>query len=208
MYLHTRLLLGIAAGDIGGAAAQRADSLRFGASRCGSGDRGHTAADIAGSGGSKTGYGQPRMPPRHWPPRPPRSASRSHCGMSASRCWIRPAVPLPRRHWTPSRAAGWPANSPTAAGAPQLRYPLNWSGGGLGALRVSANPRSEVSEIEERVESDVLLLVIVILAMAGAVYFMVRRGLRPVGQISIGTVAAAGRCPRHAAAALSGQGPR
>jgi len=33
------------------------------------------------------------------------------------------------------------------------------------------------------VESDVLLLVMVILAMAGAVYVMVRRGLRPVGQI-------------------------
>jgi len=65
----------------------------------------------------------------------------------------------------------------------QLRYPLTWSGTSLGALRVSANPRSEVSEIEERVESDVLLLVMVILAMAGAVYVMVRRGLRPVGQI-------------------------
>ena len=50
-------------------------------------------------------------------------------------------------------------------------------------MRVSANPRSEVSEIEERAESDLLLLVLVILAMAGAVYFMVRRGLRPVGQI-------------------------
>jgi protein-histidine pros-kinase len=33
------------------------------------------------------------------------------------------------------------------------------------------------------VESDVLLLVMVILAMAGAVYVIVRRGLRPVGQI-------------------------
>ena len=69
------------------------------------------------------------------------------------------------------------------SGRAQLRYPLNWSGTGLGALRVSANPRSEVSEIEERVESDVLLLVTVILAMAGAVYVIVRRGLRPVGQI-------------------------
>ena len=62
-------------------------------------------------------------------------------------------------------------------------YPLTWSGGDLGALRVSANPRSEVSEIEERAESDLLLLVLVILAMAAAVYFMVRRGLRPVAQI-------------------------
>ncbi len=64
-----------------------------------------------------------------------------------------------------------------------LSYPLTWSSGSLGALRVSANPRSELSEIEERAESDLLLLVMVILAMAGAVYFMVRRGLRPVGQI-------------------------
>jgi two-component system sensor histidine kinase UhpB len=68
-------------------------------------------------------------------------------------------------------------------GRAQLSYPLTWSGKRLGDLRVSANPRSEVSEIEERVESDVLLLVMVVLAMAGAVYFMVRRGLRPVGQI-------------------------
>jgi two-component system sensor histidine kinase UhpB len=68
-------------------------------------------------------------------------------------------------------------------GRAQLRYPLSWSGTSLGALRVSANPRSEVSEIEERVESDVLLLVMVILAMAGAVYGIVRAGLRPVGQI-------------------------
>ncbi len=70
-----------------------------------------------------------------------------------------------------------------SSGRPQLSYPLNWSGGELGSLRVTANPRSEVSEIEERVESDVALLVIVVLAMAGAVYFMVRRGLRPVAQI-------------------------
>jgi signal transduction histidine kinase len=62
-------------------------------------------------------------------------------------------------------------------------YPLVWSGGALGVLRVSSNPRSEVSEIEERAESDLMLLVLVILAMAAAVYFMVRRGLRPVGQI-------------------------
>ena len=69
------------------------------------------------------------------------------------------------------------------SGRAQLRYPLTWSGTRLGALRVSANPRSEVSEIEDRAESDLLLLALVIVAMAGAVYFMVRRGLRPVGQI-------------------------
>jgi two-component system sensor histidine kinase UhpB len=79
---------------------------------------------------------------------------------------------------------GWLAGElADGSGREQLRYPLTWSGSSLGALRVSANPRSEVSEIEERVESDVLLLVMVILAMAGAVYVMVRHGLRPVGQI-------------------------
>lgn len=81
---------------------------------------------------------------------------------------------------------GWLAGAlADGSGRAQLSYPLTWSGAPLGALRVSANPRSEVSEIEERVESDVLLLVIVVLAMAGAVYFMVRRGLRPVGQIQL-----------------------
>jgi two-component system, NarL family, sensor histidine kinase UhpB len=81
---------------------------------------------------------------------------------------------------------GWLAGElADGSGRAQLSYPLTWSGDRLGALRVSANPRSEVSEIEERVESDVLLLVIVVLSMAGAVYFMVRRGLRPVGQIQL-----------------------
>jgi two-component system sensor histidine kinase UhpB len=79
---------------------------------------------------------------------------------------------------------GWlAAELADGSGRAHLSYPLNWSGGSLGSLRVSANPRSEVSEIEQRAESDLLLLVLVILAMAGAVYFMVRRGLRPVGQI-------------------------
>jgi two-component system, NarL family, sensor histidine kinase UhpB len=85
-----------------------------------------------------------------------------------------------------STQGGWLATElADGSGRAQLRYPLSWSGSSLGALRVSANPRSEVSEIEERVESDVLLLVMVILAMAGAVYVMVRRGLRPVGQIQL-----------------------
>jgi two-component system sensor histidine kinase UhpB len=79
---------------------------------------------------------------------------------------------------------GWLAGElADGSGRAHLSYPLTWSGGSLGALRVSANPRSEVSEIEERAESDLLLLVLVILAMAGAVFFMVRRGLRPVAQI-------------------------
>ncbi|MGC1458579.1 MAG: histidine kinase [Steroidobacteraceae bacterium] len=81
---------------------------------------------------------------------------------------------------------GWLAEElADGSGRAQLSYPLTWSGERIGMLRVSANPRSEVSEIEERVESDVLLLVVVVLAMAGAVYVMVRRGLRPVGQIQL-----------------------
>jgi two-component system, NarL family, sensor histidine kinase UhpB len=79
---------------------------------------------------------------------------------------------------------GWLAGK-LAAGSDraQRSYPLAWSRSSLGALRVSADPRSEVSEIEERMESDLMLLVLVILAMAGAVYIIVRRGLRPVAQI-------------------------
>jgi two-component system sensor histidine kinase UhpB len=81
---------------------------------------------------------------------------------------------------------GWLAGElADGSGRAQLSYPLSWSGMRVGALRVSADPRSEVSEIEERVESDVLLLVMVVLAMAAAVYVMVRRGLRPVGQIQL-----------------------
>lgn len=79
---------------------------------------------------------------------------------------------------------GWLARRLAArSGGAQLSYPLSWSGAMLGALRVSANPRSEVSEIEARAQADLLLLGGVILATAGAVYVMVRRGLRPVGQI-------------------------
>jgi signal transduction histidine kinase len=79
---------------------------------------------------------------------------------------------------------GWLAGAlADASGSPLLSLPLNWSGQRLGALQLRANPRSEVSEIEARAGSDLLVLVLVILAMAGAVFFMVRRGLRPVGQI-------------------------
>jgi two-component system sensor histidine kinase UhpB len=84
-----------------------------------------------------------------------------------------------------TRQGDWLAGLLAGGGRPPLSYPLAWSGHRFGALLVSADPRSEVSEIEERVGSDLLLLVLVILAMAGAVYFMVRRGLRPVGQIQL-----------------------
>ena len=46
-----------------------------------------------------------------------------------------------------------------------------------------SNPLSEFEELEERVTSDIALLAVAILAMAISIYWMVRRGLRPVGQI-------------------------
>jgi two-component system sensor histidine kinase UhpB len=83
-----------------------------------------------------------------------------------------------------SAEGGWLSGVLAAgSGRTQRSYPLAWSGSSLGALRVSGDPRSEVSEIEQRMESDLMLLALVILAMAGAVYFIVRRGLRPVTQI-------------------------
>jgi signal transduction histidine kinase len=127
-----------------------------------------------------------------------RSAPDAGAALTAAAAAVRAAQPLRHVRITLQDAAGraiaataldanqggWLATElADGSGRAQLRYPLNWSGQDLGTLRVSADPRSEVSEIEERVESDVMLLVMVILAMAGAVYFMVRRGLRPVGQI-------------------------
>ncbi len=64
-----------------------------------------------------------------------------------------------------------------------LTYPIAYRGTPLGALRVSSNPLSEISELEERVDRDLTLLSLTLLAMAASIYSMVRRGLRPVGQI-------------------------
>lgn len=65
-----------------------------------------------------------------------------------------------------------------------LAYPLSYRGEPLGSLRVHSNPLSEFEELEERVTSDIALLAVAILAMAISIYWMVRRGLRPVGQIN------------------------
>lgn len=64
-----------------------------------------------------------------------------------------------------------------------LSYPLSFRGEPLGTLRVHANPLSEFEELEERITSDMALLALAILVMAVSIYAMVRRGLRPVGQI-------------------------
>ncbi len=87
---------------------------------------------------------------------------------------------------TPSDGAsvGWLARRLLPRGAERaLAYPLSFRGAPLGALRVNSNPLSEFEELEGRVTSDIALLALAILAMAISIYWMVRRGLRPVGQI-------------------------
>ena len=80
--------------------------------------------------------------------------------------------------------ASWLARALLPPGAERvLAYPLIFRGAPLGALRVNSNPLSEFEELEDRVTSDIALLALAILAMAISIYWMVRRGLRPVGQI-------------------------
>jgi two-component system sensor histidine kinase UhpB len=82
-------------------------------------------------------------------------------------------------------SAGWLARALLPPGAERvLAYPLIFRGGPLGALRVHSNPLSEFEELEDRVRSDIALLALAILAMAISIYWMVRRGLRPVGEIN------------------------
>jgi two-component system, NarL family, sensor histidine kinase UhpB len=81
-------------------------------------------------------------------------------------------------------AAAWLARALLPPGAERvLAYPLNFRGAPLGALRVTSNPLSEFEELADRVTSDIALLALAILAMAISIYWMVRRGLRPVGRI-------------------------
>jgi len=87
---------------------------------------------------------------------------------------------------TPNELAseGWLARTLLPAHAERvLEYPLAYRGGTLGALQVHANPLSEFEELEGRVTSDIALLAVAILAMGVSIYAMVRRGLRPVGDI-------------------------
>ncbi len=86
-----------------------------------------------------------------------------------------------------------PASEPQAGGltrallpaspATTLTYPLAYHAIALGELRVSSNPMSEFAEIEQRVGRDIALLTLTLLAMSGALYWMVRRGLKPVAQV-------------------------
>ncbi len=71
-------------------------------------------------------------------------------------------------------------------------YPISYRRMPLGTLRVSSDPLSEIAELEERVERDLALLGVTLLAMAASIYSMVRRGLRPVGQIQAALTALEG----------------
>ena len=66
-----------------------------------------------------------------------------------------------------------------------LQYALNFQGTPVAQLRVVSNPLAEISEIEQRVFRDLTLLTLTILTMAASIYFIVRRGLMPVGQIQV-----------------------
>jgi signal transduction histidine kinase len=82
-------------------------------------------------------------------------------------------------------AGGWLARLFLPYGTERtLAYPLSYRGAALGALRVRSNPLSEFEELEDRVSSDIALLAVAIVAMAISIYWMVRRGLRPVGEIN------------------------
>jgi two-component system sensor histidine kinase UhpB len=182
MYLHTRLLLGIAAVTLAalllsvliplGSVRPDADRETEGALQLTTllmvlEDRVRAAPDATAALAAAGAAVRESQPLRH---------VRITLQDAAGRTVAATAVDAGQGGWIAGELAG-------VGGRPQLSYPLTWSGMRVGALQLSANPRSEVSEIEERAESDLLLLVLVILAMAGAVYFMVRRGLRPVGQI-------------------------
>jgi two-component system sensor histidine kinase UhpB len=186
MYLHTRLLLGIAAVTLAALLLSvliPLNSVRSDVDRETAGtlqlttllvaveDRVRSATDPAAALAAAAVAVRQSQPLRH---------VRITLQDPQGRTVAATALDAGQGGWLAGELAGGLADS---SGRAHQSYPLTWSGGSLGALRVSANPRSEVSEIEERAASDLLLLVLVILAMAGAVYFMVRRGLRPVGQI-------------------------
>jgi signal transduction histidine kinase len=83
---------------------------------------------------------------------------------------------------TPS--GGWLARALLPRGRERvLSFPLAYQDEALGALRVRSNPLSEFEELEDRALSGIVLLAAAILVMAVSLYWMVRRGLRPVGQI-------------------------
>jgi two-component system sensor histidine kinase UhpB len=64
-----------------------------------------------------------------------------------------------------------------------LKFPVLYHMTPVGELRVSSNPLSEFAEIEQRVARDLALLTVAILTMGGAIYAMVRQGLRPIALV-------------------------
>ncbi len=85
---------------------------------------------------------------------------------------------------TDDRQGGWLARKLLSSESTEtLNYSMGYHGAPLAQLRVLSNPLSEIDEIEQRVFRDLTLLALTILAMAGSIYFMVRRGLMPVAQI-------------------------
>jgi two-component system, NarL family, sensor histidine kinase UhpB len=69
--------------------------------------------------------------------------------------------------------------------APPLTYRLAYHDAPLAEIQVSSNPWPELAEIEQRVLRDLALLTLTIIAMATAIYYMVRRGLQPITQIQV-----------------------
>ncbi|HTY92611.1 MAG TPA: histidine kinase [Steroidobacteraceae bacterium] len=182
MYLHTRLLLGIAAVTLAALllsvliplSSVRTDvnreteaTLQLTTLLLGVEDRVRAAPDAAAALAAAAAAVGRSAPLRHV-----RITLEDPTGRAVAATALDPR----QGGWLAARLAGDSAQAHSS-------YPLTWSGTRLGVLRLSADPRSELSEIEDRTESDLLLLVLVILAMAASVYVMVRRGLRPVGQI-------------------------
>ena len=66
-----------------------------------------------------------------------------------------------------------------------LSYPIDFRGIVIARVRVLSNPSAETAEIEQRVFLDLMLLTLTIVAMATSIYMMVRVGLEPVGQIQM-----------------------
>jgi signal transduction histidine kinase len=98
---------------------------------------------------------------------------------------VDPAGAVVARTPTDEREGGWIARELLPPGeAKQLSYPINYRGTSVGVLHLYSNPLSELAELEDRVFSDLILLAGAILAMAVSMYWMVRRGLKPISQIN------------------------
>ena len=98
---------------------------------------------------------------------------------------VDPAGEVAARTPTDDREGGWLAHQLLLPGTDkEMSYPVNYEGMRVGTVHLYSNPLSELAELEDRVTSDVLLMVLAVLAMAASMYWMVRRGLKPIGQIN------------------------